>query len=122
VETCWTLIGRRRGRIWYARRVGRSAGTPTTVAFDANAVLEREESCGDVLGFFHTHPHSDPQPSRRDVDTMRAWCSAFGKPLLCVIGSRTETEAFLFEGSNSMGVRLTGVEVFPRGIVIAADT
>jgi len=121
VENCWTLIGRRRGRIWYARRIRRSAGTSTTVAFDAKAVLDREEGRGDVVGFFHTHPHSDPQPSRRDMDTMRAWCSAFGKPMLCVIAGRTETAAFRFDDSNSTGVRLTEVEMFPRGVVIAAE-
>ena len=122
VENCWTLIGRRRGRIWCARRIRRSAGTSTTVAFDAKAVLDREEDRGDVVGFFHTHLHSDPQPSRRDVDTMRAWCSAFGKPLLCVIAGRTETAAFRFDDSNSTGVRLTKVEMFPRGVVLAAET
>jgi hypothetical protein len=53
--------------------------------------LSREESDGDVMGFFHTHPAGARcGPSHRDIRTMRAWCSALGRPLLCLIAEEPE--------------------------------
>jgi proteasome lid subunit RPN8/RPN11 len=77
-EQCWTLVGGRRGGVWFARAVRRVSGRRTEVAFDAAWALAREERRGDVVGFLHTHPTASILPSRRDVRTMRAWCSAFG--------------------------------------------
>lgn len=93
-------------------------GEPASVAFDAAWALAREEARGDIVGFYHTHPGGAPEPSRRDVRTMRAWCSALGKPLLCVIESEGRTAAFLFESDESSGTQLVACELFPRGIVL----
>jgi proteasome lid subunit RPN8/RPN11 len=49
--------------------------------------MNREEKHGDVVGFLHTHPDGPAAPSKRDLRTMRAWWSAFGKPLLYLIAS-----------------------------------
>ena len=114
-EECWTLVGRRRGRFWLGRRVRHSRGEPASVQFDGLWVLRREEKQRDVLGFFHTHPGGPPAPSARDIRTMRAWCSAFGKPLLCVIVSPEGVGAFRFDDDASEGVKLELVEMFPRG-------
>jgi proteasome lid subunit RPN8/RPN11 len=70
---------------------------------DAAGVLAREESKGDVVGFYHTHPAGPPEPSQRDVRTMRAWVSSFGKPLLCLIESDGELAAYRF--SDAVGFR-----------------
>jgi proteasome lid subunit RPN8/RPN11 len=121
VEHCWTLVGQRRGRIWYARRLRHQTGERVQVHFDGPWVLRREEQRGDVLGFFHTHPDGPPQPSRRDVRTMRAWCSAFGKPLLCVIASPEGVGVYCFEDDTSEGTALPLIEVFPRGVVVAVE-
>jgi hypothetical protein len=53
---------------------------------------------------------------------MRAWCSAFGKPLLCVIASPQGLAGFRFDHDSSDGDRLAIVEVFPRGVVIGVET
>ena len=121
VEQYWTLLGQRRGRVWFLRRVHRQAGEPASVAFDAQRVLGREERRGDVFGFFHTHPSGPPQPSRRDVRTMRAWCSSFGKPLLCVIASPAGVAAYRFDTDESDGVPVQLIELFPRGVVIGVE-
>jgi proteasome lid subunit RPN8/RPN11 len=91
------------------------------VSFDGLATLQREERHGDVVGFLHTHPDGLPQPSERDVRTMRAWCSALGKALLCVIESPAGLAAWRFDDDESTGTRTSLVEVFPRGIVIGVD-
>jgi proteasome lid subunit RPN8/RPN11 len=91
------------------------------VRFDGRWVLEREERRGDVLGFLHTHPDGHAYPSTRDVRTMRAWCSAFGKPLLCLIASAEGVRGFRFDDDESKGVELATVEIFPRGVVIGVD-
>jgi proteasome lid subunit RPN8/RPN11 len=91
------------------------------VRFDGTWALSREESHGDVVGFLHTHPDGFPDPSRRDVRTMRAWCSAFGKPLLCLIQSNGEVRGHRFDDDESQGRPLGLVELFPRGIVIGVD-
>jgi proteasome lid subunit RPN8/RPN11 len=121
VEQYWTLVGKRRGRIWYARRVRASAGKRLRVTFDGPWVLRREEERADVLGFFHTHPDGPPRPSRRDIRTMRAWVSCFGKPLLCVITSPVGFAGYRFDEHRSGGVALALVELFPRGILIGVD-
>jgi len=121
VEVCWTLVGQRRGRVWYARRVRRTLGERACVAFDGPWALDREERRHDVLGFFHTHPDGPPVPSHRDVRTMRAWCSAFGKPLLCLIASPAGLCGYRFDDDRSDGVALALVEVFPRGVVMGVE-
>jgi proteasome lid subunit RPN8/RPN11 len=91
------------------------------VQFDGPWVLEREERRHDVIGFLHTHPDGPPSPSRRDVRTMRAWCSAFGKPLLCLIASPNGVRGYRFDDDESEGVGLALVETFPRGVLIGVD-
>ena len=91
------------------------------LALDGPAVLEREESKHDILGFLHTHPNSVASPSRRDHDTMQAWVSALGKPLLCVIEGQDGLAAYCYEDDQSRGRRLAAVEAFPRGLVIGVD-
>jgi proteasome lid subunit RPN8/RPN11 len=91
------------------------------VRFDGLWVLAREEDRGDVIGFYHTHPDGPARPSRRDVRTMRAWCSAFGKPLLCVIASPAGIDGYCFDDDSSEGVPLAVVEVFHRGVVVGVE-
>jgi proteasome lid subunit RPN8/RPN11 len=83
-------------------------------------VLRREEQRQDVAGFYHTHPDGPAVPSRRDVRTMRAWCSSFGKPLLCVIASPAGVRGYRFAGAGPYQ-ELAVVEVFPRGVVIGVE-
>src|SRR6266511_2646813 len=87
IEECWVLVGRRRAGTFRARTLRHRAGQPATVESDAPWILRREETRHDVLGFFHTHPMGGLHPSQRDIRTMRAWCDAFGKPLLCIIAT-----------------------------------
>src|SRR3954468_10097506 len=101
IEECWTLVGTRRGQTWRAHRVRYRSGAPATVTADGAWTLRREETLGDVVGFFHTHPMGGLRPSRRDVRTMRAWCDAFGKPLLCVIATPHAVGAWRFDDHES---------------------
>ena len=121
VEECWMLLGQHQGRIWLCRRARRSSGDRVSVRFDGAWALKREEKHGDVVGFFHTHPDGPASTSTRDVRTMRAWCSAFGKPLLCLIASPRGVHGYRSDGDDSVGKRLELVEVFPRGVVIGVD-
>jgi len=120
VERCWTLLGQRRGRVWHARRVRPLSGETLCVAFDGPWVLRREEERHDVAGFYHTHPAGPARPSRRDVRTMRAWCSAFGKPLLCLIASPGEVRGYYFAKDGSFR-ELAVVEFFARGVVVGVE-
>jgi len=101
--------------------VGHSNGERFSVRFDGAWVLEREEKHGDVVGFLHTHPGGPPAPSARDVRTMRAWCSAFGKPLLCLIACQDDVRGYRFDNNDSSGDVLENVTLFPRGVVIGVD-
>lgn len=121
VEHCWTLLGVHRGRIWLCRRERHVKGERVRVQFDGAWALKREETHGDVVGFLHTHPDGPASVSARDVRTMRAWCLAFGKPLLCVIDSPEGLQGFHFDSDESAGELLDVVEQFPRGVVIGVD-
>ena len=121
-EECWVLVGQRRGRVWYARRIGRCEGEPASVEFDGLEVLAREERRRDVVGFLHTHPSSAAVPSQRDLHTMRAWVSAFGKPLLCVIEGADGLAGYRFDDDESQGEPLLLIEAFKRGVVIGVES
>jgi proteasome lid subunit RPN8/RPN11 len=121
LEHCWSLVGEYRGGIWYARRTSRTLGSPAQVAFDGPAILAREEQRHDVIGFLHTHPHCAATPSQRDIDTMQAWVSALGKPLLCVIEGIDGLAAYRFCSDDSRGEQVASVQKFARGVLIAVD-
>ena len=118
VEQCWTLVGQRRGQIWLGRRVQQTTGEPTSVGFDGQWALDREETEGDVIGFYHTHPGGSSEPSRRDRQTMRAWVGSFGKPLLCLIQSGDHISAFRFENDECNGISMDSCELFPEEFVV----
>lgn len=61
------------------------SGGAVHVDLDWKWVMKREETNGDVVGFFHTHPPGIPGMSGRDRRTMKAWASSFGRPLVCAI-------------------------------------
>jgi proteasome lid subunit RPN8/RPN11 len=120
-EESSVLVGYRRGSLWYGRLRQRQVGTPTSVEFDWDWVLQREERYGDVIGFHHTHPPGLAAPSARDVRTMCAWVSSFGKPLLCVIESEDVLTATLFRTDGAEGEPLSEVQRFPRNVLVGVD-
>jgi hypothetical protein len=120
-EICYVLIGHRRRGIWYGRLRQRQMGSPASVEFDWIWVMEREERYGDVVGFFHTHPQGLATPSQRDLRTMRAWVSCFGKPLLCLIESGDQLSAYLFASDEDDGQAVAQVERFPRNVIVAVE-
>jgi proteasome lid subunit RPN8/RPN11 len=99
----------------------KTTGEPASVEFDASWAMAREESRGDVVGFYHTHPSGVTQPSRRDDRTMHAWVSSFGRPLLCLIEADRIARAFRYDDDTSPAVELATCELFPRGWVVVAD-
>ncbi len=119
-EECYLILGQKRDKVWTGRMIMRSEGTPTSVSFDWASVLLREETFGDVLGFYHTHPRGVPLPSWRDVRTMKAWTTCFGKPLLCAIQSGELLAGYLFEpnGQCKPVARITRLK---RNILIAVE-
>jgi hypothetical protein len=120
-EECAVLVGQRRRGIWYGRLRQRQMGGPASVEFDWAWVMEREERYGDVAGFYHTHPQGLTTPSQRDLRTMGAWVSCFGKPLLCLIESGDRLSAYLFETDEDNGQTIAQVERFPRNAIVAVE-
>ena len=100
-EECFVLVGKRRrsGR-WRAWRTRYSVGQPCAVNFNPNWVMEREETKGDILGWWHTHPNMTASPSHTDYTTMQAWVCAFGKPLLCCIEGEDGLRAHWFHSDE----------------------
>ncbi|MDQ3814081.1 MAG: Mov34/MPN/PAD-1 family protein [Armatimonadota bacterium] len=122
VEEAHILTGERRGRVWLMRRHHHVAGQPICVEADWRWALERDEQRDDVVGFLHTHPPgAGTAPSPRDVRTMRAWCSALGKPLLCVIQCRNRIESTLFLNDEDDGRPLSITERFARDVLVAVE-
>lgn len=60
-------------------------GCPSSVEFDFNKVMERQQKRGDFIGFYHTHPNMSNWYSSTDYATMETWVDCFGKELLCLI-------------------------------------
>ena len=95
-EQYWLLTGALAGPAWYGRRRDSRRGRPCDVTFDHRIVYDREDRHGDVVGFLHTHPGMTASPSQTDLDTMRAWVLAMGKPLVCAILGRDGLRAHWF--------------------------
>ena len=123
-ERCWVLVGSRAGRTWCVARCRRSDGKPASVEADWAWTLSREERRGDVLGFVHTHPRgAGTTPSERDARTMRAWCSALGKPLLCIIADGPRIAAYVFPAGGGRATAVPSVgRVPPASFVVRERT
>ena len=52
---------------------------------------------------------------------MRAWVSALGKPLLCLIEADKVVQAFRYDDDTATGVRLVACQCFPRGMVVVFE-
>ena len=116
VERCWVLTGFQDGEsTWRFRRRCLSSGEAAAVEADWEWALRREERYGDVVGFFHTHPHGDPQPSSRDIRTMQAWRSALGKPLLCVIAAGRVVKGYVFANNDGQATQVKDIIKGERG-------
>jgi len=121
LEECWILVGARRGATWRANRVRYRRGETASVSADATWALRREEVRGDVVGFFHTHPMGGLSPSTRDVRTMRAWCDAFGKSMICVIATPDQIGAWRFDNYRSKGAALKSVRLNGKSILTGVE-
>jgi len=108
-ETCWTLIGKYDAseHVWRGEILRKVNGQSCSVEADWEWTLGREEDCGEVIGFCHTHPlAAGRMPSERDIRTMQAWCCALGKPLLCIIALESLSSgiaAYVFDNDESRG-------------------
>ena len=108
-EQCWILTGQfdEAAGTWRVQAKHQASGQTASVEADWHWTLTREEEQGDVAGFAHTHPAgAGTIPSARDVRTMQAWCSALGKPLLCLIAegaSLLDPAAYHFADDESEG-------------------
>jgi len=110
-EICYILVGKRIGRFWFGQLVKKVIGSATSVEFDWEWVLKREEEKGDVLGFWHSH-QTDIRPSTRDIETMLAWIRCFGKMLVCVIQTENYRASYLcsFYKSNMQKLGILTVD------------
>jgi proteasome lid subunit RPN8/RPN11 len=118
-EICFVLLGEFNNGICHAKLSWRRSGSHSSVQFDGNRVLDREEKYGDVVGFYHTHPEGFVQPSDRDVRTMGAWCFSFGKPLICAVGTSAGVQAWLFEPGIDGGEQCARAAKFSRNWFVA---
>jgi proteasome lid subunit RPN8/RPN11 len=84
-ENCWVLVGGWHEDLWWGKRVKPTEGTPVSVNFSADYVVQRDTKHHDIIGFIHTHPSFPAHYSSRDDRTMKAWCLSLGKPLVCCI-------------------------------------
>lgn len=103
IEHGWIMVGKRKGRYWRGRYMRHSSGGAAHVQVHGSWTMRREEEKGDVIGFYHTHPTFPADPSDRDIRTMQAFVSCFGKPLLCVIKGTDGVRAFIFDSDESEG-------------------
>lgn len=116
VEECGVLIGEQIDGVWRVSLHRLTSGSAAAVEADWGWALTREETCGDVAGFWHTHPvGGGVRPSRRDDDTMRAWNSALGKPLLCLIADGQTLGGWLYLDDEADSQPVTTVEQVGSG-------
>jgi proteasome lid subunit RPN8/RPN11 len=111
-ECCGLLLGRP-GQVVAARPAANLAESPDRFELDPQAhvaaIRETRGSDIGVVGFYHSHPHSAPIPSERDLAE-----STYPEALHVIIGSPTGSELeirgyYLREGGYE-GVELLKIE------------
>ena len=122
VETAFVLLGERTDSIWLAKMSWRSRGTETSVLFNGERVLAREEAKGDVIGFYHTHPEGFTNPSGRDDKTMFAWSFCFGKPLLAVIATSAGLRAWIYNANDESRQAVSSIVPFKGSWLVAVES
>jgi hypothetical protein len=118
-EVGYVLLGETKCGIWHARMTWRRSGTPSSVDFDWQRVLTREENLGDVVGFYHTHPSGFTTPSSRDDKTMDGWSTCFGKPLLCLIAEGDQVNGWIYDASLATKTKVDKVQFFKNNWLVA---
>lgn len=118
-EVGYVLLGETKCGIWHARMMWRRTGTRSSVDFDWQKVLNREEKLGDVIGFYHTHPNGFKSPSARDDKTMDAWSTCFGKPLLCVISESKNISGWIYDAQKDSKTQVEEVQQFKNNWLVA---
>ena len=120
-EVAYILIGETSGGIWHARMQWRTSGEPASVDFEWQKVLTREEERGDVVGFFHTHPHGLKSPSARDDRTMNSWSTCFGKPLLCLIDDGDGINGWVYDADKETEKKIAEVQKFRNNWLVVIE-
>jgi len=117
VERCWVLTGMQDGEsTWHFRRRRLTSGEVGSVEAAWEWALAREERYGDVIGFFHTHPHgAGTQMSSRDIRTMLAWRSALGKPMLCLIAEGKAINGYVITNEDGQAIQVQSILKGERG-------
>ena len=85
-EVCGLIVGRREAnRVWVTRTISCGNTAPprtreTQFAIDPRRLIEEERSLrnseDEIVGFYHSHPASDPIPSILDRTYMALWPDA----------------------------------------------
>src|SRR4051812_42533893 len=121
-EKFLTLTGQWHSDIlWSAKGRWPLEGHPASVDFSQiyDRVISREQQCGDVIGFYHTHPSFPASPSSVDVSTMNQWVDCLGKSLLCLIHGVDGLKTYYWQKDYSYltGVSLKAKNKFIGGII-----
>jgi proteasome lid subunit RPN8/RPN11 len=120
-EVAYILIGETTGGVWHARMQWRSTGRPASVEFDWQRVMQREEWRGDVVGYFHTHPHGFTSPSSRDDKTMYTWSTCFGKRLLCLIDDGDGTKGWVYDSASEGRTEVSQARRFRNDWIVVIE-
>jgi proteasome lid subunit RPN8/RPN11 len=100
-ECCGVLIGTE-GHVVEAVRTRNIAGRPTRFEIDPKDHLDARRSARarglDIVGFYHSHPHSPAAPS--DTDTAEANYPDHLHLIVSLASDPPETRLFWFDGRN----------------------
>jgi proteasome lid subunit RPN8/RPN11 len=104
-ECCGLLVGVR-GRVDLARRAANLSPDPNRFLVDPkahiDALREGRVHGTDVIGFYHSHPHSAPVPSATDI--AEAWYPDHLYAIVGLAGGDAETR--FYELRNALFVEL----------------
>lgn len=76
----------------------KETGSEAHVEFDWVMAMKLADKRGYQLqGMYHTHPSGFNEMSGRDKETMQAWMFTLGRPLLCLIQTEEQLNAWICE-------------------------
>jgi proteasome lid subunit RPN8/RPN11 len=110
-ECCGLLVGVP-GRVVLARRAANLSADPNRFLIDPKdhikALREGRVNGTEVVGFYHSHPHSAPVPSATDI--AEAWYPDHLYAIVGLAGARAETRIYELRNAQFIEVDVTVVE------------
>ena len=101
VDQMYLLVGLKLGHLWVGRKVHPLPANKGKIELDWKLLLDEEERCGGIVGFWLPREKAPAKLSEQDVNTVRGWCACFGKSLVLICSGKKQQFCHVFDSYDT---------------------